>query len=97
MELLVKLAKEFDLTIYINSHSPFIIEAFEVYSKRENMLDKTSFFLCDKCDKKDSDYSKFDITHISSYELVKIYRNLADPYEILNSIRFENQWLEDFD
>ena len=97
VELLVKLAKEFNLTIYINSHSPFIIEAFEVYSKREKMDDKTSFFLCDKQDEKSNDYSKFDIINIGSDELQKIYNNLADPYEILNSIRFENQWSEDFD
>lgn len=97
VELLVKLAKEFNLTIYINSHSPFIIEAFEVYSKRENMDNKTSFFLCDKQDEKSIDYSKFDIIHIGSDELQKIYNNLADPYEILNSIRFENQWSDDFD
>lgn len=97
VELLVKLAKEFNLTIYINSHSPFIIEAFEVYSKKENMVDKTSFFLCEKQDDKSIDFSKFNITSIGADELQKIYKNLADPYEILNAIRFENQWSEDFD
>ena len=97
VELLVKLAKKFNLTVYINSHSPFIIEAFEVYSKRENMINKTSFFLCDKQDEVSFDYSKFNIVQIDSNELQKIYLNLADPYEILNSIRFENQWSKDFD
>ena len=61
------------------------------------MVDKTSFFLCEKQDDKSIDFSKFNITSIGADELQKIYKNLADPYEILNSIRFENQWSEDFD
>ena len=96
-EMLIKLSKELKLNLYINSHSPFIIEAFEVYSQKYNMQNKTSFFLCEKQDEKSDDFSKFNISPVDINELQKIYDNLADPYEILNSIRFENKWKEDFD
>lgn len=96
-ELLIQMAKEFNLTIYINSHSPFIIEAFEVYSKRENMQDKTSFFLCEQQNESPVNFPKFNINQIDVTDLQKLYNNLANPYETLNSIRFEDQWSEDFD
>ena len=91
-EILVKMAKELNIKIYINSHSPYIMEAFEVYSKKEKMEDKTSFFLCEP-----NNNSKFEIKEINRNNLIKIYDTLADPYNIINSVRFENDWNEEFD
>lgn len=92
VELLVKMAQELNIAVYVNSHSPYIIEAFEVYSKRENMDEKTSFFLCEPDEK-----TKFNIHEVSRKNLRKIYDNLANPYNIINSVRFENDWKEEFD
>ena len=68
------------------------MEAFEVYSKKEKMEDKTSFFLCEP-----NNNSKFEIKEINRNNLIKIYDTLADPYNIINSVRFENDWNEEFD
>lgn len=91
-KILIKMANELNIKIYINSHSPYIIEAIEVYSKKEKMEDKTSFFLCEQ-----SNNFKFKINEINRNDLVKIYDTLANPYNTINSVRFENDWNEEFD
>ena len=91
-EILIKMANELNLKIYINSHSPYIIEAIEVYSKKEKMEDKTSFFLCEQ-----NNNFKFNIMEVNRNDLVKIYDTLANPYNTINSVRFENDWNEEFD
>ena len=93
-ELLVKMAVELDISIYINSHSPYIIEAFEVYSKKYNINDKTSFFLCESSDET---HQKFNINEIKSENLEILYDNLAEPYHIINKVRFDNEWNEEFE
>ncbi len=55
-EILVLLAKNLNITVYVNTHSPFLAEAFEVYSKYYMMYDKTNFYLTCESENKD----KFD-------------------------------------
>ncbi|WP_407379040.1 AAA family ATPase [Methanobrevibacter sp.] len=93
-ELLVKMAAELNICIYINSHSPYIIEAFEVYSKQYNVDNKTSFFLSELID---NNSQKFDIREIECENLEILYDNLAEPYHIINKVRFDNEWNEEFE
>lgn len=94
VKLLVDMAKELNVKIYLNSHSPFIIEAMEVYSKKEKMDDNVSFFLTKPMDE---NKKKFNISEIDMVNLKEIYENLADPYHILNSVRFETDWEDEFE
>ena len=93
-KLLVQIAKELNVNIYLNSHSPFIIEAMEVFSKKEKIEDEISFFLTDSIDDNEN---KFNLFEVNRDKLNKIYDNLADPYHILNSIRFEIDWEDEFE
>ena len=93
-KLLVQIAKELNVNIYLNSHSPFIIEAMEVFSKKEKIEDEVSFFLTDSIEDNEN---KFNLFEVKRDELNKIYDNLAEPYHILNSIRFEIDWEDEFE
>lgn len=93
-ELLVKMADELNVKIYINSHSPYIIEAFEVYSKKHTMNNKTSFFLSESIDENNQ---KYNIKEIKCENLEILYDNLAEPYHVINKVRFDNDWNEEFE
>lgn len=82
-KILVLLVKELDLSIYIASHSPFFIEAIELYSQLHELIDESYFYLTQKAD------GGFDIVKIDSNNLEEIYRNLGQPYDILDEIKME--------
>lgn len=83
-KFLVILSKELNLTIYVNSHSPFFIEALDLYSSYYGLIDNTRFFLT-----KPNDEGKFDFISITHDNLDIIYSNLGEPYDILDDIRLE--------
>ena len=87
-ELIVLLAKNSNISFYINSHSPFFIEAIEVYSDFYGVLDRTSFYLSSKVG------DGFNIEKIDVDELDIVYKNLGDPFNVLNRTRFlsEMKW-----
>lgn len=86
--IIVLLVKQLNVMVYINSHSPFIIEALEVYSKKENMEDYVNFFMIQNID---NNKSKFNIEEITREDLKILYDNLSNPFRIINNIRFENE------
>lgn len=85
-KFIVQLAKQSNITFYINSHSPFFIEAIEVYSEYYNMSDKTNFYLS-----KESENGMCNINKIEVEDLDEIYDNLGDPFNTLSRIRFKNR------
>ncbi|WP_296874457.1 AAA family ATPase [uncultured Methanobrevibacter sp.] len=91
--IIVQMVKKLGITVYINSHSPFIIEALEVYSKKECIEEFTNFYLCDDLD---FNGERFDIIPIQRDDLKTVYDNLSNPFRIINNIRFENE-LNDLD
>ena len=82
-KILVLLVKELDLSIYIASHSPFFIEAIELYSQYYDLIDESFFYLTQKADE------KYDVKRIDSNNLEEIYRNLGQPYDILDEIKMD--------
>lgn len=90
-ELLVKIANKLNVIVYINTHSPIFIEAIETFCESENMIDKTNFYLC-----KFENQNTNNIKKINKEEIDKIYENLTYPYQILESIKFENNWKNEF-
>lgn len=82
-KFLVKLSKELNLTLYVNSHSPFFIEALDLYSSYYGLIENTRFFLTTP------NNGKFDFVHVSHDNLDVIYRNLGEPYDMLDDIRLE--------
>jgi len=80
-EIIVLLSKELNITIYINSHSPQFIEAIDVYSEYYDLKECTNFYLTE------AKNGKFDICKVNNDNLKKIYRNLGDPYKIIDRIQ----------
>ena len=91
--IIVQMVKELDLMVYINSHSPFVIEAVEVYSKKEGIEKDTNFYMCESINVENTN---FNIHSIDRDDLKILYDNLSDPFRLINNIRFENE-LNDLD
>lgn len=85
-ELLVLLVKDFNITVYINSHSPQFIEALEVFSVKYEIDEDTRFYITVK--NKDND--KFDFKEVHYANIGEFYQQLAKPYDIINEVRLEN-------
>ena len=83
-KILVLLVKELDLSIYIASHSPFFIEAIELYSQYYDLIDDSYFYLTQK-----AEGYQYDIIPVDSNNLEAIYRNLGQPYDILDEIKMD--------
>ena len=44
-EMIVVLQKTFDLTILVTTHSPYFLEALEVYTKKHKLEEKANYYL----------------------------------------------------
>ena len=86
--ILIRMIKELNLMVYVNSHSPYIIEALEIYSKKEGIEKNTNFYMCESINE---DENLFDINLIDRDDLKILYDNLSDPFRVINDIRFENE------
>ena len=85
-EILVLLAKDLNVTLYINSHSPQFIEAIEVYSAKYDLREETYFYVTKKTDENE----KFNIQRIARNKLEILYNDLGNPYDELDKIIGEN-------
>ena len=81
--ILVLLAKEGDITVYINSHSPMFIEAMDTFAEYYDFEDYTNYYLSITSEKE----NMFDFIKVDSDELYLIYDNLGDPYDYLDRVR----------
>lgn len=87
-EILVLLAKEADIKIYINSHSPMFIEAMDAFIEYYDMENDVNYYLTSKSNENES---KYDFNKINSNELYKIYENLGNGYKLINELRLRKR------
>lgn len=87
-EILVLLAKEADIKIYINSHSPMFIEAMDAFIEYYDMENDVNYYLTDISDENEK---KYDFNKINSNELYKIYENLGNGYKLINQLRLRKR------
>lgn len=83
-EILVLMIKKLNIHMYINSHSPHFVEALEVYSAKYGLVEDTMFYLSRGND------DKFIFEDILRDDLVILYDNLGDSYDVINHVRAEN-------
>lgn len=83
-QILVLLAKELDINLYLNSHSPMFIEAISLYSKYYDLIDETNFYLTVK-----SKNDKFDFKKIRPDDMGAVYENLTSPFDELDKLKAE--------
>ena len=79
-EFIVLLQKEYDATILLATHSPYFLEAIEVFGKKHEIEDKCRYYLARN---EDDIYSVIeDVTQ----ETNKIYDLFANPFRKLSSM-----------
>ncbi|WP_187152431.1 AAA family ATPase, partial [Campylobacter concisus] len=77
-ELIVMIQKEFNMHVLINTHSPYFLNAIEIYSLEHNIENKCKYYLAENID----NYSR--IIDVSE-DIEKIYTKLARPFQELES------------
>ncbi|MDR2441505.1 MAG: ATP-binding protein [Planctomycetaceae bacterium] len=81
-QLLVLLQKEFNLTILLTTHSPYFLNAVEVYADEQGIRDRCNYYLTTN----ENDYcSVYNVTE----NIDDIYRLLAEPFQRLEKKRYE--------
>lgn len=80
-ELIVLLHKEFGLHILLNTHSPYFLNAIEVYAAKYQVSDKCKYYLTENVDK---------VSHVENVtdNIEKIYSKLARPLQVLENERY---------
>lgn len=84
-EILVLLAKDLNITIYLNSHSPFFIEAIDAFTEFYDMQADVNYYLTEESEVE----GKYDFVKIESDELYRIYDNLGRPYDLIDQLRLQ--------
>lgn len=79
-EILVLLQKEFNLHILLTTHSPYFLEAIEVYTKKYGIESKCRYYLAEN---KGDTAVIGDVTADSE----PIYKKLARPFQDLENAR----------
>lgn len=80
-ELIVLMQKEFNLHILLNTHSPYFLNAIEVYAAKHEIADKCKYYLTENVGKKSK------ITDVSN-NIEMIYAKLARPLQDLENERY---------
>ncbi len=90
-KILVLLAKDLNITIYINTHSPFFAEAMEAYSRYHDLVDDTNFYLTEKVE----DVDKYNYNLLDNDEIIEVYDNLGNPFDIIHKVKVQADLRDD--
>jgi len=82
-KLIVLLNKEFNMHILLNTHSPYFLDAIDVYSHFYGVFSKCKYYLAEDVD---GLASMIDVT--SNIEL--IYDKLSKPFQLLENERYHD-------
>lgn len=82
-ELIVLLQKEFNMHILLNTHSPYFLDAIDVFSHKYGISDKCRYYLAEAVEK------TAVITDVS-HNIEKIYDKLSRPLQILENERYKD-------
>lgn len=83
-ELIVLLQKEFNMHILVNTHSPYFLNAIEVYAKKHGIVDCCKYYLASISE--DSHAVFEDVSN----NIEKIYQKLARAFQILENELYED-------
>ena len=85
-ELIVLLQKTFDLSIIVTTHSPYFVDALNLFSRKYETDDKVNYYLSSNID------NMVQMEHVSDH-IDSIYRKMVSPIQVLDTLRKEK--LED--
>lgn len=81
-ELIVLLQKYFNLSMVITTHSPYFLDAVHIFSEKYGIGEKTNFYLASV----DDQWARVEKV---TDNLELIYKKMADPIQMLDSLRYE--------
>lgn len=81
-EILVLLQKKFDLTVLLTTHSPFFLDAIELYACKHGIGDKAHYYLSEAVG---NQVSFRDVSN----EIDKIYEKMSASVQTLENLRAE--------
>lgn len=81
-ELIVLLQKHFDLSVIVTTHSPYFMDAIDLYSHKHGINDKVNYYLSSNV----NDEIQMDLVN-GNIDL--IYRKMATPIQALDTLRYE--------
>ncbi len=83
-ELIVLLQKAFDLTVLFNTHSPYFLQAIEVYSAKYEVADRCKYYFAEN----QEDVAEFrDVTGCTE----TVYKRMLAPFEDLQRAVYGNE------
>ncbi len=81
-ELIVLLQKYFDLSIIVTTHSPYFLDALNLFSVKHGLGEKVNYYLSSL------EEQQVTITCVS-HNIESIYQKMASPIQALDSLRYE--------
>jgi predicted ATP-dependent endonuclease of OLD family len=78
-EILVLLQKEFNLTILLTTHSPYFLNAIEVYGKKHGIYNRYNCYIAETWE------DTADVREVTN-NIDEIYKQLAGPFQKLENI-----------
>ncbi|MFA6941080.1 MAG: AAA family ATPase [Clostridiaceae bacterium] len=82
-ELIVLLQKHFDLSIIVATHSPYFLDAINLFSVKHGIDNKVNYYLSSM----DND-NQVQMERVTD-NIDLIYKKMASPIQILDSLRYE--------
>jgi AAA15 family ATPase/GTPase len=80
-ELLVLLQKEFNVNILLATHSPYFLNAIEVYSQKNGISDHCNYYLTDT-------QGDACVVNEVTENIDLVYQKLAKPFQYLENLRY---------
>lgn len=81
-ELIVLLQKHFDLSIIVATHSPYFLDAIDLYSVKYGINTKVNYYLSSM----ENNYVNMELV---TGQIDKIYKKMATPIQALDTLRYE--------
>lgn len=79
-ELIVLLQREFNLTLVITTHSPYFLDAIDIYTSKYGRADKVHYYLAEN-------EGQMSVFHDVTNQIDLIYEKLSEPMQRLETMR----------
>ena len=86
-EILVLLAMDLDIVIYLNSHSPMFIESIDAFCEYYDFDYGVNYYLTQESQTK----GQYNFKKIERNKLYKIYESLGNGYKLINKLRLKKR------
>ena len=81
-ELIVLLQKYLNLSVIVTTHSPYFLDAIDLFSKKHKVVDRTNYYLSHVVG------NQIEFQCVSD-DIGVIYKEMASPIDVLETLRYE--------